>query len=78
MPTDEARQASAAYARMLATPSTDEAGQYIRDRARAAAIASCPGYEMSPNPCRCPCYGCRHHCSAHNPDYVEEEEGEEG
>lgn len=31
----------------------------------AAALASCPGYETSPNPCRCPCYGCKHHCSAH-------------
>ncbi|MFJ9037934.1 hypothetical protein ACIRF8_15240 [Streptomyces sp. NPDC102406] len=31
-------------------------------------VASCPGHEMSPNPCRCPCYGCKHHCSAHNPD----------
>ncbi|MFJ6729434.1 hypothetical protein ACIQPQ_31480 [Streptomyces sp. NPDC091281] len=30
--------------------------------------ASCPGYETSPNPCRCPCDGCGHHCSAHNPD----------
>jgi hypothetical protein len=34
----------------------------------AAAYASCPGYEMSPNPCRCPCYGCKHHCSAHSPE----------
>jgi hypothetical protein len=37
---------------------------------RGAAIASCPGYETSPNPCRCPCYGCKHHCSAHNPEDV--------
>lgn len=29
------------------------------------AYASCPGREMDPNPCRCPCYGCQHHCSAH-------------
>ncbi|MFC5802769.1 DUF6085 family protein [Streptomyces formicae] len=36
----------------------------------AAAVASCPGYETSPNPCRCPCYGCKHHCSAHNPEEV--------
>ena len=33
----------------------------------AAAIASCPGREMSPSPCRCPCSGCKHHCGAHNP-----------
>lgn len=33
--------------------------------------ASCPGYETSPNLCRCPCYGCKHHCSAHNPDDIE-------
>lgn len=37
--------------------------------ADAAAVASCPGYETTPNPCRCPCYGCKHHCSAHNPDH---------
>jgi len=36
----------------------------------AAAVASCPGYEASPNPCRCPCYGCKHHCGAHNPENV--------
>ncbi|WP_405960776.1 hypothetical protein OG235_27825 [Streptomyces sp. NBC_00024] len=34
----------------------------------AAAFASCPGYEMAgPSPCRCPCYGCKHHCGAHQP-----------
>ncbi|WP_406225027.1 hypothetical protein [Streptomyces anulatus] len=33
----------------------------------AAAYASCPGYEMAPSPCRCPCYGCEHNCSAHQP-----------
>ncbi|WP_075737501.1 hypothetical protein [Streptomyces acidiscabies] len=37
---------------------------------RAAAVASCPGYEASPNPCRCPCYGCKHHCGAHNPEDI--------
>lgn len=36
----------------------------------AAAIASCPGRELSPNPCRCPCYGCKHHCGAHDPSGV--------
>ncbi len=35
------------------------------------AYASCPGYETAPNPCRCPCYGCKHHCSAHDPDNTE-------
>ncbi|MBD9721926.1 ParB N-terminal domain-containing protein [Streptomyces caniscabiei] len=44
----------------------------------AAAVASCPGYETSPNPCRCPCYGCKHHCAAHNPDAVEVAEPESG
>jgi hypothetical protein len=40
--------------------------------AEEAAIASCPGRELEPNPCRCPCYGCKHHCSAHDPaDVVE-------
>lgn len=34
-------------------------------------IASCPGRELEPNPCRCPCYGCKHHCSAHNPADLE-------
>lgn len=38
----------------------------------AEAIASCPGRELSPNPCRCPCYGCKHHCAAHDPDSVTE------
>lgn len=37
---------------------------------QAAEIASCPGYEANPNPCRCPCEGCKHHCSAHDPDSV--------
>jgi hypothetical protein len=35
---------------------------------RAADVSSCPGRELDPNPCRCPCYGCKHHCAAHNPD----------
>lgn len=42
----------------------------------AAAIASCPGYEMSPSPCRCPCEGCKHHCAAHNPDADEAQQPE--
>lgn len=25
----------------------------------------CDGIERNPNPCRCPCEGCRHHCGAH-------------
>lgn len=33
----------------------------------AAAVASCPGAELSPSQCRCPCYGCKHHCGAHDP-----------
>ena len=32
---------------------------------RFSAWRSCPGEERTPNTCRCPCYGCRHHCSAH-------------
>jgi len=27
----------------------------------------CPGVETSPNECRCPCEGCKYHCSAHVP-----------
>ncbi len=27
----------------------------------------CPGVETVPNYCRCPCYGCKHHCGAHEP-----------
>lgn len=41
---------------------------------RAADVASCPGRELDPNPCRCPCYGCKHHCAAHNPDEVSDDE----
>lgn len=48
-------------------PATDRAT--LRDRV-AEAIASCPGRELSPNPCRCPCYGCKHHCAAHDPSSV--------
>jgi hypothetical protein len=48
------------------------ADQNLRDR-----IASCPGYETSPNPCRCPCYGCKHHCSAHNPEDIAAESADE-
>lgn len=29
--------------------------------------APTPGGEATPNPCRCPCYGCKHNCAAHNP-----------
>ncbi|MYX67289.1 hypothetical protein K388_05017 [Streptomyces sp. KhCrAH-43] len=46
---------------VLGTPTTEPAPDLV------AAYASCPGYEMSPSPCRCPCYGCKHHCSAHQP-----------
>lgn len=35
---------------------------------------SCPGVELKPNPCRCPCYGCKHNCGAHNPALDEEGE----
>lgn len=42
---------------------------------QAEALASCPGYETSPNLCRCPCYGCKHHCSAHDPEDVRDAEG---
>lgn len=34
-------------------------------------MTNCPGYEMKPNPCTCPCYGCKHHCSAHNEELGE-------
>jgi hypothetical protein len=39
-------------------------------------FASCPGRELVPNPCRCPCYGCKHHCSAHDPDSYDPEDYE--
>lgn len=42
---------------------------------QAEALASCPGYETSPNLCRCPCYGCKHHCSAHDPEDLRDAEG---
>ena len=38
----------------------------------AIAYDSCPGVELKPNPCRCPCYGCKHNCGAHNPALDEE------
>jgi hypothetical protein len=41
---------------------------------QAADVASCSGYETSPNLCRCPCYGCKHHCSAHDPEEVPDAE----
>jgi hypothetical protein len=56
---------AAALLRRMAVEEQQPDGQ---DDEVAAAVASCPGYETSPNPCRCPCYGCKHHCSAHNPD----------
>ena len=34
-------------------------------REAKAASDTCPGIELEPNPCRCPCYGCQHHCGAH-------------
>jgi len=33
---------------------------------RRAAYLSCPGRELDPSPCHCPCYGCKHHCAAHD------------
>lgn len=37
------------------------------DNARLEKLlaTTCPGYEATPNPCRCGCEGCKHHCSAH-------------
>jgi len=26
---------------------------------------SCPGYEVVPNKCKCPCEGCKYNCGAH-------------
>ena len=49
------------------TPETHNAGCGCPSDV-AAAIASCPGYEMDgPPPCRCPCEGCTHSCAAHQP-----------
>lgn len=61
-PHGRARQVLAEY---------DAAPAVVPSVGGAAEIASCPGYETSPNPCRCPCEGCKHHCSAHNPDDIE-------
>jgi hypothetical protein len=60
---DDYRKAAAWLVPRLTVP----AGQApVTDRAEA--VGSCPGRELDPNPCRCPCYGCKHHCAAHNPD----------
>ena len=39
-----------------------EAGQLLH--------VTCPGYETGHTPCRCCCEGCKHNCSAHNPDHA--------
>jgi hypothetical protein len=58
-----------------ATPSLPRiSGWWALDDVVAAVMASCPGYEMSPSPCRCPCYGCKHHCGAHDPGRMADEE----
>ncbi|MFF8458885.1 hypothetical protein ACF06T_30620 [Streptomyces albidoflavus] len=59
------------HAEHCPTPETHNAGCGCPSEV-AAAYASCPGYEMTPSPCRCPCYGCKHHCSAHQPTPSEE------
>lgn len=44
------------------TPITNEQYEQLADDS-----ASCPGEELSPNPCRCGCAGCMHNCAAHTP-----------
>lgn len=41
--------------------------------------STCPGYETTPNRCRCGCEGCKHHCGAHDPSTLtgDEETDEE-
>lgn len=39
---------------------------------------SCPGYETSPNLCRCPCEGCKHNCGAHEKEETREGSQEAG
>lgn len=56
--------AGIAHTEHCPTPETHNAGCGCPSDV-AAAYASCPGYEMSPSPCYCPCYGCKHSCSAH-------------
>lgn len=45
----------------------------------AAQIAEghCPGYETTPNICRCPCEGCKHSCNAHIEEDDDREEAED-
>lgn len=47
---------------------------YWGEAAAQIAEGRCPGYETSPNICRCRCEGCRHNCSAHT-EWTKEEDG---
>jgi hypothetical protein len=38
---------------------------YWGEAAAQIAEGRCPGYETSPNICRCPCEGCMSNCAAH-------------
>jgi hypothetical protein len=38
---------------------------YWAEAAARIAEGECPGYETTPNICRCPCAGCKHNCAAH-------------
>jgi hypothetical protein len=46
---------------------TWEAAEKVAMSVLEEAYGSCSGREEKPNLCRCPCYGCRHNCSAHTP-----------
>jgi hypothetical protein len=39
-----------------------------------AELTECDGVERSPNPCACPCEGCKYHCSAHEPQGARRED----
>ena len=39
---------------------------YWGEASARIAEGQCPGYESTPNICRCPCSGCKHNCMAHD------------
>jgi hypothetical protein len=41
-------------------------------RLAAETQQQCPGVETVPNRCTCDCYGCKHHCGAHDPSNAAE------
>lgn len=62
----------------------DDDGGYIpftpEPDLKESIVEECPGVELNPNLCTCPCYGCKHHCGAHHDptSHTVEEECPEG